>query len=331
MTKVADGVWWARLPLPFALDHVNAWLLEDDAGFAVVDTGVFDERTVACWGAIAERIGRPITRLIVTHHHPDHIGMAGWLSRQWDVPLETSRTEWLLANFHIGNETANRLSLDALLRSAGVSLENMDVSFPRYGSMVSELPAKFRALVPGTSLSIGGRPRRILGFGGHSPDMVCLLREDDGLLISADQLLPRITPVIGVRPEEPLDRPLEHYLQSLNVLHGLPDDTLVLPSHGLPFRGLRIRIGELLAHHRRRLLEAVSLIDKPRTPAAISELLFPRAVAPFDKLLALLETMAHLRHLESSGAAVCHEGTPLIFERAGIGPHAAADDIGWPD
>src|SRR5438874_8570354 len=272
---IAPGVHWLRMPLPFALDHINLWLLEDGPGWTIVDTGYAMAPTKELWERIfAERLGGlPVTRVIVTHYHPDHIGLAGWLTEHWQAPLWVTEKEWLFARvMSRGDEDfaplrrsfAHRAGLD------GASVELFGERENSYRRGVPSVPASFQRLADGMRFEIGGREWRVIVGEGHAPELACLYCAETGVLISGDQVLPRISPNISVQPHEPDGDPLARYLVSLAKLrNALPPDILVLPSHNLPFRGLYPRIDELAAHHHARCAEVIAACARPHTPAEL--------------------------------------------------------------
>jgi len=306
--EVAKGVRWARMPLPFALDHVNVWLLEDGEGWTAVDTGLAWEPTRAAWEAILA--GHPLRRLVVTHLHPDHLGLAAWLQHRTAAPVWMTQAEYATAHLWL-HEVAGfgPEALYASLRTHGLEgprIEALERRGNTYRAGAPELPATFRPIFDGERLAIGPGHWRVLSGHGHSPDHASLHGEEARVLISGDMLLPRITTNISAYVVAPEADTLGLYLASLDRLEALPEDLLVLPSHGLPFRGLRKRIGQLRAHHDHRcgLLRAACATG-PRSAASLLPVLFERDIAdPFQTLFAMGECIAHLTHLEHGGALV---------------------------
>ncbi len=274
---VAPGVQWLRMPLPFALDHINLWLIEDGPGWTIVDAGFAMAETKALWQRIfAERLdGLPVTRIIVTHYHPDHIGLAQWLCARWRAPLWTTEKEWLHAQVMsrggddfvpARREFARRAGMDAA--SSALFAEHG----AGYRRGVPAVPASFRRIADGMQIEIGGRDWQVIVGEGHAPELACLYCAEAGVLIAGDQVLPRISPNISVQAHEPDGDPLARYLGSLAKLRAaVPPETLVLPSHNLPFFGLHARIDALAAHHRARcedILAACATPQSARRPAA---------------------------------------------------------------
>jgi glyoxylase-like metal-dependent hydrolase (beta-lactamase superfamily II) len=306
--KIAAGVWWLRMPLPFALDHINLWLLEDGPGWTIIDTGYATAETKELWEQIfGEQLGRlPVTRVIVTHYHPDHIGLADWLARRWQVPLWITEKEWLYARMMsrgaddfgpLRRSFAHRAGLD------GAASEIFGQRQNSYQRGVPSVPASFQRLRDGMTIEVGGRRWNVIVGEGHAPELACLYCAETGVLIPGDQVLPKISPNISVHVHEPDDDPLARYLASLARLReAVPPDTLVLPSHNLPFFGLHERIASLAAHHRARCDEVVAACAVPKTATQLLPLLFRRKLDPHQLGFALGEALAHLNHLVYQGA-----------------------------
>ncbi|MCD2174338.1 MBL fold metallo-hydrolase [Rhizobium sp. C4] len=303
--EVAPGILWARLALPFRLNHVNIFLIEDGDGYAAVDTGIADDATREAWKALLSGPlkGKRLTRLIVTHHHPDHIGLAGWLCAEFDIPLLTSQTGFLACN-NI-SLSPNALGADAyrtFYRAHGMSetaAEMVATQGNYYLRMVTPLPLTFFRLVAGEKLKIGARVFDILSGDGHAPEQIMLYDASAKLLLAADQVLARITPNVSVWAVEPDGDPLGLYTRSLGALAAsLPEETLILPGHELPFYGLHTRVGEILAHHEERCELIVSAVrSQPMTVADLVPVLFPRALDPHQMSFAFSETHAHVNLL----------------------------------
>ena len=305
---VASGVWWLRMPLPFALDHINLWLLEDGPGWAIVDTGYSTAETKSLWRRIfAERLGRlPVTRVIGTHYHPDHIGLADWLTRRCQVPLWITEKEWLYAR--VMNQDADDFAplRRSFARGAGLEETASEIFERRQNSYrrgVPSVPASFQRLQDGTTIEIGGREWRVIVGEGHAPELACLYCPETGVLISSDQILPRISPNISVQAHEPDGNPLALYLSSLLKLReAAPSETLVLPSHNLPFFGLHARLDQLAAHHRARCDEVMAACEVPKTAVELLPVLFRRPLDQHQMGFALGEALAHLNYLMYRGA-----------------------------
>jgi glyoxylase-like metal-dependent hydrolase (beta-lactamase superfamily II) len=304
--EVAPGVLWVRMPLPFALDHVNLWLLEDGDGFTLVDTGQDDRTTRAAWEALAPGLlgGRPIRRVIATHHHPDHVGLSAWMQERWGAELWTTRTEWLQARaFSLRRLPETRVAFRAYYRRAGLPREELArvVECCRSYPATVSVPPSFRRLRDGEELLVGGVRWRVVVGGGHASEHACLHAPERRLFLSGDQVLPHITPNVSIWPAEPEEDPLGEFLRTLEVLRAVPADTLVLPSHGRPFVGLPARCDALARHHRARLDAVLAACDRPRTAYEVMSVLFERALDPHQTTFAIGESLAHLNRLVALG------------------------------
>ncbi len=305
--EVARGVWWLRMPLPFALDHINLWLLADGDGWAQVDCGYGDAATRALWQAHFDSTlgGRPITRVVATHYHPDHLGNAAWLTARFDCPLVMPQAEFLTAHL-VGDACPghNTESICALFRAHGMSdehLASMRERGNRYRRGVPELPTSFRRLLAGDDLDIGGNRWHAIGGYGHSPEHMALYCEQLDVCISGDMLLPKISTNVSVSPVEAEGDPLARFLDSLAAFTALPQQTLILPSHGLPFTGAALRVDQLHAHHAARLAELEAAAERPRTAADLVPVLFRRELDMQQRFFAMGEAIAHLNYLWHAG------------------------------
>jgi glyoxylase-like metal-dependent hydrolase (beta-lactamase superfamily II) len=310
LAEVAEGIFWLRMPLPFSLDHINLWVLDGGDHWVLVDTGVNSPAVADHWRALlaGPLASKPVGRLIVTHYHPDHIGLAGWLSRKCQVPLETSRGEFLLARV-LTLDIAAEPPAEALsfYRSHGWSEEALDAmraaGWGGFARGVSRLPSGFRRLKEGDLLSIGSRRFQVITGSGHSPEHVCLYSADDRILISGDQVLPRITSNVSVYPTEPEASPLHDWLTSIEKLRALPDDTLVLPAHNEPFTRLHARLDQLAKDHHGKLAKLGELLIEPRTAVESFDTLFGRRIDHGELQMATGEAVAHLNWLVAEGRA----------------------------
>jgi glyoxylase-like metal-dependent hydrolase (beta-lactamase superfamily II) len=312
LQEVAPGVFWARMPLPFALDHINLWLLKDEldgrAGWTVVDCGVATDATRAAWEQLfaGELAGQPVLRVVATHCHPDHVGLSGWLCERFDAPFWTTAGEFGFARMMAaalpgvdGPSAIPHFERHGLTDPA--MLEQMRSRRNYYPSLVPAVPDAYVRLRDGQQVRIGAANWRVITGYGHSPEHAALYCEQLGLLISGDMVLPRISTNVSVFAVEPEGNPLQQYLDSLRKYAELPEDTLVLPSHGKPFRGLHTRIGQLGAHHTERLAEVMAACTEPRSAVDIVPIMFRRQLDAHQLSFALGEALAHLHKLSADG------------------------------
>jgi glyoxylase-like metal-dependent hydrolase (beta-lactamase superfamily II) len=311
--EVAPGVRWIRMALPFALDHINLWLLRDRIdgreGWTVVDCCITRDEAKAQWERVfaTQLQGLPILRVIVTHMHPDHIGLAWWLCEKWDAPLWISATDFNAARVASQSTTGFGGAAAAdFFASHGLtdadSLEKIRARANYYPGMVPQVPPRFRRLLGGEDISIGGREWRCISGYGHAPEHISLYCDELHVLISGDMLLPRISTNVSVYDVEPESNPLKIFLDSIDKFTPLPDDTLVLPSHGKPFRGAHERVKQLHDHHRDRLAEVVeACTSSPKSAADVLPVLFKRALDLHQTTFAMGESVAHLHMLWYEG------------------------------
>lgn len=301
---VDADVRWIRMPLPFALNHINLWLLRGEDGWTVVDTGLASEPTREAWHKLLPH-HTPLEKLVVTHYHPDHFGQAGWFVRDHRLPLYMTEAEYLTA--HACYESTSGYGtegLAALYKAHGLDSERLAALMVRptsYRHVITPPPTSFRRIVHGQTLVLGRHAWRVIVGHGHAPEHASLYCEERRLLISGDMLLPKISTNVSVWSTEPDGDPVGQFLCSLRALTELPDDTLVLPSHGLPFRGIRARVAALEAHHAERLGALKDACAEPRTAAEIVPVLFSRALDVHQLFFAMGEAIAHLNHLHQRG------------------------------
>jgi len=303
--EVAAGILWARLPLPYRLNHINIYFIDDGDGWAILDTGIGDDATRAAWEALVAGPlrGRRLTRLIVTHHHPDHIGLAGWLCEKFGLPLLTSQTSYLgCLNISLSPEAFGAKAYREFYQRHGLGAATTEIVSTLghdYLKKVTALPLSFNRLVAGDSLNIGGRTFSVLTGDGHAPEQVMLYCVDEKLFLAADQVLARISPNVSVWAVEPEGDPLGLYLRSLRAIKAtLSEDAMVLPGHQLPFKGLPIRIGELIDHHRARCaIIAEACRESPKSAADLLPVLFNRQLDPHQTSFAFSEILAHVNYM----------------------------------
>lgn len=311
--RIAPGISWARLPMFGSLGHINTWLLDDaDGAIAPVDTGLMLEPCSNAWKALfaGDLAGKTISRVFCTHMHPDHTGLAGWLCKKFDVKLWMSRGEWLTAKMLLaGMREAVAPEVIAERRFAGWSeqeiAETGEPGYSKFAKVMFPLPISFRRLVDDEIVPMGAHQWRVVVGSGHSPEHACLWNEKEGVLVSGDQVLPKISSNVSVNISEPDANPLAEWLDSIEKLLKLPDDLLVCPAHGQPFKGLHTRLKALREEHHKRLETLEAFIAEPRRVVDSFGLLFNRVINEEHRPLASGEALAHLRYLEVAGRARC--------------------------
>lgn len=307
--EVAKGVWWLRMPIPFVLDHINLWLLEDGDGWTVIDTSVNEPNSRNHWEMVFKTYlkGRPIKRVLVTHMHPDHVGLAGWLCERFQAPLLMSRTDYLMCRMLV-MDTGKEAPEEGLnfYRAAGFSDEHLDAYTKRFGGFgmgVSRIPQAFQRVQEGDVLTIGDRDWTVVTGRGHAPEHVCLWHEGDNLFISGDQILPRISSNVSVFPTEPDGNPLQDWLDSCARLRDmLPDETLVLPAHNIPFMNVKKRLQDLIDGHEEGMDKLMAMLGEPITATQCFPALFRSRITRGNYMAAAGESLAHLNCLMARGA-----------------------------
>lgn len=309
MREILSGLLWLRLRLPYRLDHVNIYLLAEEGGFAAVDAGLGDAETRAAWEAVlaGPLAGERLTRLIVTHFHPDHVGLAGWLCERHGIPLYMPRTEYL---FSFGLQYAPPDRGEAMYRrfyrQHGLPepvIDRVLSNGHEYLSRTTGVPTSYHRLQQGRALRLGEREFDVLTGGGHSLEQAMFHCPRDRLFLAADQVIAQISPNVSVYAMEPGADALGAYLASLRAIREeVPDDVLVLPGHGLPFRGLHARVRALMAHHATRCaIIAESCRDAPRSAAELIAPVFPRELDAHQTGFAFGEVLAHVNHMVREG------------------------------
>ena len=308
-TEVAPGVLWLRLPLPMVLDHVNIYALDEGDSWTIVDTGIHSKRSVALWeDMLAGPLqGRPVRRVILTHHHPDHIGMAGWLMERFGAELWASRTSWLMARMLILDvEDSPTPQALAFSRAGGMDPEIYEARKAErpynFSDICAPIPVGYTRIQEGDVIRAGGYDWDVRMGGGHAPEHVTLWSRAGNLVLAGDQILPSISPNIGVYPTEPEADPLADWLAACDRLAAhAHDDHLVLPGHKLPFTGLPFRMRQLRDNHHGALDRLRDFLSTPHTAAECFPLLFKRQIDRGTYGLALVEAIAHLNHLLHAG------------------------------
>ncbi|MEY2685401.1 MAG: hypothetical protein RJA09_2545 [Pseudomonadota bacterium] len=327
---LAPGVHWVRMGLPFALDHINLWLLRDEMdgtpGWTVVDCGISDPTTQQHWTTLFDETmdGLPVLRVVVTHMHPDHIGLAHWLCDRWSTPERRCHL-WVSATDHhaawmgststtgFGGPEAARFFASHGLQDPK-ALEGISERAGYYSSLVPAVPRHFVRLMDGMPLQIGAHTWTCIAGYGHAPEHMALSCPALGLLISGDMVLPTISTNVSVHEMEPEANPLAWFLASLERYQPLKANTLVLPSHGRPFRGLHHRIQQLKTHHQARLDEVLAACDTaPQHGVDLLPVMFKRPLDLHQTTFALGEVVAHLHHLWQDGHVQRQRGPDGIY------------------
>ncbi|WP_322890320.1 MULTISPECIES: MBL fold metallo-hydrolase [unclassified Yoonia] len=311
--EVAEGILWMRLPLPMALDHVNVYALDDGDGWTVVDTGFASTKSKAIWQSLLDGplAGKPVTRVIVTHHHPDHVGLAGWFVAQ-GAALHMPRTGWLMARM-LTLDVQDRPTQEtiAFYERAGMAADELarrKAERPfNFADCVAPLPLGYQRLRDGGTIRMGGRTWDIRMGDGHAPEHATFWSRDDAVVLGGDQLLPSISANLGVYPTEPDADPVGDWIASCERFQTVARaDHLVLGGHKLPFTGLPLRLTQMIDNHHGALDRLLAHLDQPRAAGDCFLPLFKRQIGPAEYGLALVEAVAHLNHLHQTGRARQH-------------------------
>jgi glyoxylase-like metal-dependent hydrolase (beta-lactamase superfamily II) len=315
--EVAPGCKWIRMALPFALNHINLWLLRDEMdtqngkvqGWSIVDCCIHHDKAKAQWEQIFanELEGLPVLRVIVTHMHPDHVGLADWLCKRWNVPLWMSATDYQVARFASssaivfgGMQSADFFALHGL--NDPEQVEKIKARANYYPTLVPSVPAQFHRMLDDDTVRIGPHGWRCISGYGHAPEHIALYCEALGVMIGGDMMLPRISTNVSVYEQEPEADSLKLFLDSIDKFNALPSSTLVLPSHGKPFTGMHQRIVQLHDHHRDRLAEVLQACTaRPCSAAEVMPVLFTRPMDLHQTTFAMGESIAHLHYLWYEG------------------------------
>ncbi|HTT13213.1 MAG TPA: MBL fold metallo-hydrolase [Burkholderiaceae bacterium] len=322
--EVAPGVFWIRMPLPFTLNHINLWALDDGDGWALVDTGMRTEDTALAWRELFANATdpRPITRVFVTHMHPDHVGMAGWLTRKFGVRLWMTRLEYLTCRVMV-SDTGREAPPDAIgfYRRAGwgdAPIETYKARFGNFGKGIHTLPDSYRRLHDGEELRIGRHAWRVVVGTGHSPEHACVYCPALKVLISGDQVLPKISSNVSVHPIDPEADPMADWNASLaKIRRVVPDDVLVLPSHNECFRGLHARIDSLAQGQERALARLRGALQQPRRAIDVFSALFARSIGDADVPMMGMATGESLACLN------------YLMHRAEVASELDGDGVAW--
>ncbi|PID50554.1 MAG: MBL fold metallo-hydrolase [Proteobacteria bacterium] len=305
---IVPGIYWLRMPLPIYLNHINLWLLEGESGFSIVDTGWATDENIAVWEKVEQQLfqKRPVQHIIATHMHPDHIGLAGWLTENYQTQLYMSRAEYL--NCHLllrySHEQAPAEAI-AFYRAAGYSeyqLQKYRAHFGQFGQFIRNLPHAYHRLIDQDQLTLGDQSWTIVVGHGHSPEHVCLYNAEQNIFIAGDQLLPTISSNVSVWPTEPYADPLQEWLASCErLLKLLNPDTLVLPAHGKPFYGAHLRLRHLIQEITDNLDKLTDFCREPRRVVDTFSVLFNSTITNTNLMMATGEGLAHLHYLKNQG------------------------------
>ena len=319
LIEVGPGIYWVRMPLPISLNHINLWMLEEQDGWTLVDTGMATEDTKALWEEIfsTHLNSKPVKQVIVTHMHFDHLGLAGWLVEKWGATLCMSRTEYLSSRVIINEIKSDPPEATvAFFRAAGVEesiLDEFKVRFNNRSDFVSPLPSHYKRLTDNQVLQIGSLQWTVIIVEGHSPEHICLHCKSLNIMIAGDQILPRISPNISVRPDEPRANPLHNFLRSCESLKNrLNKDVLILPSHGDPFYGVHFRLQDMINEHKKGLQDLLEFCSQPRSVAEVFPILFKSKINIGNMVIAVGEAVANLNYLVSSKELVVDLGSDGI-------------------
>ncbi len=308
-TEVADGVYWLRFALPMkGLDHINLWALKDKDGWMVVDTGIANRESKDIWKSHFKNLmgDRPINRVLCTHLHPDHTGLAGWLCRKFEAPLLMTRGEYFLCRL-LAADTGNPAPREGIrfYEKCGFTPEQIElykIRFGGFGKAISPMPHSYDRLTDGELGLINGREWRIIIGSGHSPEHACLYCPELNICLTGDQLLPNISSNVSVWPTQPEANPLENWIQSCHKLKAeLPEDVLVCPAHGIPFRGAHKRLDKLISHHEKALDRLLEFCKTQRRATEVYSVLFRREINDSNRIMAVGESIAHLNCLKGRG------------------------------
>ena len=309
--EVAPGVRWLTMPMGGSLTHINLYLIEDHDGWYVVDTGLANQQTQSLWKQVFANTlnGKPVKRVICTHMHPDHMGLAGWICRKFNADLWMSRLEYITGRMLVA-DTGREAPEEGVkfYRAAGWDEDALDsyrVRFGGFGKAVSRVPDAYRRITDGDEISIGGRIWRVIAGNGHSPEHACLWQQELKLFISGDQVLPRISSNVSVFPTEPEGDPLADWISSCAKLRdAIPADVLTLPAHNEPFLGLHDRLNNLIEGHEKALARVLHrLKQSPKRAVDLFGALFARKIGPDLVGMATGEAIAHANCLIGRGLA----------------------------
>lgn len=316
-TRVAEGILWVRMALPFALDHINLYLLEDNDGWFILDCGLSTQSTRDNWQQILAQLSKPVTGVIATHMHPDHIGLAGWLTERYQIPLYMTQTEYFAARALLGGRAGASPWRDRqYFARCGMDDAAVDKAVGNgdgFAKIVSPMPLAYERLEHGQVLKINGCRWEVMIGRGHSPEHACLYCQERHVLLAGDHVLPSITPNIGVYSTEPEGNALADYLSTLTQFSDLPEDTLVLPAHNQPFTGLHDRVTALREHHQHQLRCLYNACSTPVHVLDCLPVLYKRRLDDHHLHFAIAECLSHLNYLRFEGEVTRWLGEDGIY------------------
>ena len=314
VSRVVESVHQLKLPVPFPLEFVASYLIQDQDGWTIIDPGFDYPPAREVWESEAARMGldldSDVTRIIVTHLHPDHIGLARWLEERSGAPVWMLESEIANAR-HVWNPSRGKEDFVRYMMRHGMDPETAGAT-AQTTSLGVRLPEILIPLQPEDRIELGGSEARVIHTPGHSDFHFVLHDERRRLLFAGDHLLLEITPNIGLWTYT-APRPLQRYLDSIKDLRGLDAD-LVFPGHGPLFHDLDGRIDELAFHHEERLsVMHEALQGEPATAFEVARRVFPDGLSDHQLRFALAETLAHLEHLVDHGRAEILDGELVRF------------------
>lgn len=308
--EVADRILWFRLPLPMKLDHVNIYALDDGDSWTIVDTGFQSDASYEAWETALNGPlkGKPVKRVVVTHHHPDHIGLAGWFKAEHGAEIYTTRTAWLQARLMVAEDSdaAFEAQVQHMTR-AGAPEEMIELSRKRRGffsGFVHPLTPGFKRIKEGDRITMGGRAWRVFIGNGHAPEHATFWSADGELVLAGDQILPKISPNLGVYAAEPDADPVGEWIEACERFSTYArEDHLVLPGHNRPFTGLPKRLDMLIDNHHGALKRMRKYLAYWRSAVDCFDTMYKRSIHKNEFGLAMVEAIAHLNHLFDTGEA----------------------------
>lgn len=300
LIEVVSGIYWLRMPLPMALNHINLYLIDEGDAWTLLDTGMKTEETQAIWHQLFAQFfnDKPLKQVVVTHMHPDHVGLAGWLCEYWRCPMYMTQIDYFAVRAYTANNIVTWQS-EAFYRCCGLGDDYIEFMHKRssFSQIVSPMPGAFKQLKDNQLIMLGKRQWRIIVGGGHSFAHASFYNEEEGLLLAGDQIIARISSNVGVTATEPDASPLHDWYQSLERLKTLSPNTLVMPAHNKPFYGMHERADEIMQHHEHQLNVVLHECQTPKRVVDLLKPMFGRDIGFYEMSLAIGEAKAHLHML----------------------------------